>query len=280
MLVKKDDLRDAPLKPISGLSMRIHLKEDAQPYAIYTSRLIPLAYQDPVKSQLDSMVAQGVIAPAHDDPSPWCHPMVVVAKANGGVRITTDLSKLNSQVSRPSHPSPSPRPQAQYHHKRLMLLTTFITPCGCFRYVRGPMGFAATEDAFCRRGDLAPQGVLQCIKVVDDILLYDEDYTKHLCRVNEVHARCRAHGITLNAEKFVLAAPKVRFCCYQLSHDGIAADPEKVLAIRDFAKPINLTDAVIYGAGKPAGRVLTRHIRCCCSSPPIDESEENVRVDC
>ncbi|KAG0715035.1 Retrovirus-related Pol polyprotein from transposon opus [Chionoecetes opilio] len=58
----------------------------------------------------------------------------------------------------------------------------------------------------------------------------------------KVLARCRAHGVTLNAEKFVLAAPKVRFCGYQLSHDGIAADPEKVRAITDFAKPANLTD--------------------------------------
>lgn len=104
------------------------------------------------------------------------------------------------------------------------------------------MGFAATGDAFCRRGDLALQGVMQCVKVVDDILLYDEDYTEHLRRVNEVLARCRAHGITLNAEKFVLAAPKVLFCSYELSQDGIAADPNKVQAIKDFAKPANLTD--------------------------------------
>ena len=95
-MVTKDNLRDAPLKPMSSLPMQIHLKEDAQPFAIYNPRLIPLAYQDPVKSQLDSMVAQGVIAPVGDDPSSWYHPMVVVAKVNGGVRITTDLSRLNT----------------------------------------------------------------------------------------------------------------------------------------------------------------------------------------
>ena len=108
MLVRKEDLRDAPLKPMAGPPMRIHLDDDAQPFAIYTPRLIPLAYQDPVKAHLDSMVVQGVIAPAGDDPSPWCHSMVVVAKANGGVRITTDLSRLNTQISRPAYPSPTP----------------------------------------------------------------------------------------------------------------------------------------------------------------------------
>ena len=155
---------------------------------------------------------------------------------------------LNRQVSCPAHPSPMlfaatwrVSPQAQYLTTTDALcgywqtslaekdqpLTTFITPYGRFRYLRGPMGFAATGDSFCRQGDLALQGVLQCVKVVDDILLYDEDYMAHLCRTNLILARCRAHGITLNAEKFVLAAPKVRFCGYQLSSDGIAADPEK-----------------------------------------------------
>ena len=128
--------------------------------------------------------------------------MLVVAKINGGVRITTHLSRLNSQVSRPAHPSPTPfagtrrvSPQAQYFTTIDALygcwqiplaeedqsLTTCITPYGRFRYLRGPMGFAATGDPFCLRDDLALQGMMQCVKVIDDILLY-EDYMAHLCR--------------------------------------------------------------------------------------------------
>ena len=68
----------------------------------------------------------------------------------------------------------------------------------------------------------------------------------HLCHVNQVLARCRAHRITLNAKKFDLTAPNVRFYGYQLSSDGIAADPEKVLAITNFAKPANLTDLRLF----------------------------------
>ena len=83
--------------------------------------------------------------------------------------------------------------------------------------------------------------MLQYVKVIDGIILYDEDYMAHFCRVNQVLARCRVHGITLNAEKFVLATPKVRFCGYELFSDGIAANPEKVLAITDFTKPANMT---------------------------------------
>ena len=70
-------------------------------------------------------------------------------------------------------------------------LTTFITPYGRYQYCRGPMGFAATGDAFCQRGDAALQGVTNCVKVVDDILLHDEDYCAHLSRIYEVLTRCR-----------------------------------------------------------------------------------------
>lgn len=121
-------------------------------------------------------------------------------------------------------------------------LIIFITPCGRFHYCRGPMGFVARGDAFCLGGDAAHQGMTNCVKVVDDMLLSDKDYFTHLRRIDNVLFRCRKHGITLNADKFVVAAPTVSFCGYSLSGDGIVADPEKVRAIADFATPANLTD--------------------------------------
>ncbi|XP_050709713.1 uncharacterized protein LOC126994436 [Eriocheir sinensis] len=263
VLVSKADLHGSQLRPMTGPPMRIHLREDATPFAIHTPRQIPLAFRETVKTELESMVARGIITPTGDEPSPWCHPLVAVAKPSGGVRITTDLSKLNSQVSRPAHPSPTPfaavrsiDPKARYFttidalcgYWQLELaeqdqpLTTFITPYGRYKYLRGPMGFAATGDAFCLRGDMALQGVPNCVKVVDDVLVYGEDYLQHLHHVNTVLARCRASGITLNAEKFILAAPAVKLCGFVLSANGIDADPEKVRAITDFPTPANITD--------------------------------------
>jgi len=243
--------------------MRIFVKDDAKPFAVHTPRVIPLAWRNDVKTELDSMVTQGIITPTGGEPSQWCHPLVAVAKPKGGVRITVDLTKLNSQVLRPAHPSPTPHvavrhinPKAQYFSTLDALysywqipleeqdqhLTTFITPYGHFRFCRGPMGFAATGDEYCRRGDIALDGVQQCVKVVDDVLLWDEDYASHLQQVQEVLLRCRAHGVTMNADKFVFTAPKVSFCGYILSGNGIAAEEEKDRAIAEFPKPANLTD--------------------------------------
>ncbi|KAG0725211.1 Transposon Tf2-6 polyprotein [Chionoecetes opilio] len=104
------------------------------------------------------------------------------------------------------------------------------------------MGFSATGDAYCLRGDLALQGVDNCVKVVDDILLFDDDFPTHLQRIHQMPTRCRKYGITLNKDKFVVAAPSVSFCGYNLSAEGVAADEDRVSAIRDFATPANLTD--------------------------------------
>lgn len=79
-------------------------------------------------------------------------------------------------------------------------LTTFIMPLGRFQYCRGPVGFTATGDAFCLRCGMALQGVMNCVKVMDDVLLYNEDYSAHLHHIPEVLTRSHKFGITLNAE--------------------------------------------------------------------------------
>lgn len=63
---------------------------------------------------------------------------------------------------------------------------------------------------------VALQGVMHCVKVVDNIILFDEDYFTHLRRLDEVLSRCKTYGITLNVDKFILGAPAVTFCGYKL----------------------------------------------------------------
>lgn len=70
------------------------------------------------------------------------------------------------------------------------------------------MDFVAAADEFCCRGDVALEGVQQCANVINDVLLWDEDYETLLRRVGEVLVRCRAHGITINAEKIRVGGPK------------------------------------------------------------------------
>ena len=246
------------LRPMVGSPMQIHVRPDAIPFAAHAARPIPFAWRAEVQSKLDEMVQQGVIALLGDTPSAWCHPLVIVPKSSGGIRICVDMTKLNKHVDRATYPLCTPKdavsaipPTARYFstldathgywqvplEEDSQILTTFISPWGRFKFLRSPMGLVSTGDEYCRRGDVALSDIGQLQKVVDDIITYDDTFHRHVRRVVQILERCLQHGITLNAEKFQFAAAEVRYVGYVISHEGVAADPHKIAAIRDFAPP-------------------------------------------
>ena len=77
----------------------IQLKPDAQPYALFTSRNIPLPLRSKVEQELKQMESLGIISKV-DKPTPWCAGMVVVHKKNGAIRICVDYQPLNRYVCR------------------------------------------------------------------------------------------------------------------------------------------------------------------------------------
>lgn len=58
VLVSKEDLKMAPLKPMAGPHMRIHLKGNAVPFAIHTPHQLLFTVWSQVKEELDSMISQ------------------------------------------------------------------------------------------------------------------------------------------------------------------------------------------------------------------------------
>ena len=84
----------------------IKLKQDAQPFALFTPRSVPLPLRKKVEEELTRMESLNVISRV-DKPSQWCAAMVVVPKRNSGtVRICVDFRALNECVLREVHPLP------------------------------------------------------------------------------------------------------------------------------------------------------------------------------
>ena len=264
VLRSRDDFKKGEyFPPMKNASMSIHLKPDAKPFAIYAPRNIAYALRDKTKKELDSLVAQGIITPVTDDVTPWVHPMVAVLRKDKDVRICVDLSHLNSQVQRCSHPFVTSQDVlrrippgtkyltkmdaiAGYHQIPLdeaaQSLTCFITPWGKYKFLRSPMGFIGSGDAFCRYGDRVIEGVDNCGKVVDDLLAWDRDYVEHIDRIFDILCRCSDSNTTMSREKFIFAASETEYCGNIVSEDGIRADPQKVKAIQEFPVPKNITD--------------------------------------
>jgi len=166
------------LPPMAGEPMKIHLEPNAVPFKLKSARDIPIHYLADAKAELDNMVASGVIT-RHTEPSEWAHPIVVVPKSRGGVRICVDLTRLNRFVRRPYHPVLSPSaaltrvpPNARffttmdatkgYHQVELdrasQDLTVFLTPWGRYRYTRAPLGLSAAGDEYGSRSDPVQEG--------------------------------------------------------------------------------------------------------------------------
>ena len=84
----------------------IILRPDAIPFCLYNPRKILHPLIQKVKSQIETMLQQGVISPV-TAPTEWCAGIVPVLKPNGSVRICVDLTHLNKAVQREIHPMPS-----------------------------------------------------------------------------------------------------------------------------------------------------------------------------
>ena len=70
---------DLPLKPVNGVAMEIDLQPDAVTSRVYAPFVIPYAFHDQVKDQLDDVVAGGIIEQV-SEPSDWCHPIMIMDK--------------------------------------------------------------------------------------------------------------------------------------------------------------------------------------------------------
>ena len=57
-------------------------------------------------------------------------------------------------------------------------LTTFLTPWGSYRYKIAPQGYKASRDAYTARYDKITAGVKNMRRVIDDMLLYEDDVEK------------------------------------------------------------------------------------------------------
>ena len=100
---------DGRIKTMEGEKFRITLTDDAKPFCIHTPWVIPFAFRDELRAELELLQNQGVIAPV-TEPTEWCAPIVVTPKkGTDKIRMCVDLSQLDKYVKREvpiHHPSP------------------------------------------------------------------------------------------------------------------------------------------------------------------------------
>ena len=256
---------DGQIRTMPGEKFRIlSLRDNARPFCVTTPRTVPLAYREKLKKEIDLLVEQGVIAPV-TEPTEWCAPIVVTPKRNSdGIRMCVDLSKLNKFVRRERYPSVTPAEAVTdiaqskakyftvldalkgYHQCPLdedsQKLTTFITPFGRFKYLRAPYGICSISEHYNRRMDEALAGLKDFRKIVDDVVIFDQDEQEHVEHVRQILQRCQEKKISLNKDKFRFNQTEVPFAGFKLTPEGYSINSDITAAISTFPTPGSCTD--------------------------------------
>ena len=70
-----------------------------------------------------------------------------------------------------------------------------------FQKERHGINIRWTGDEHNRRGDEALKGIENVVKVVEDVLIFDNDFDAHVERVGQVLLRCHEAGKTIHPKK-------------------------------------------------------------------------------
>ena len=247
-----------------GEQFHISLTEDVRPFCVTTPRTIPFAYREKLKAEIDLLVDQGIITPV-TEPTDWCAPIVVQPKkGTDRIRMCVDLSKLNRFVRRERYPSVTPAEAVTdiqqtkakhftvfdalkgYHQCPLdeesQKLTTFITPFGRFKYLRAPYGISSISEHYNRRMDEAFAGMQGMRKIVDDVVVFDQNEQEHVEHVRQILHLCEEKRISLNRDKFKFCQPQANFAGLTLTSEGYSVSNDIINAITNFPTPSCRTD--------------------------------------
>ena len=243
-------------KPYKGPEFEI-ITGDAAPVKQNPRRYAPWQHIE-IERQVNEMIEGGVVSPTI---SPWASNLVVTKKKDGTWRVAVDYRELNAVTRKDSYALPRVDdtldalgnsnaklfsvvdaasgfhqiPVKEADKEKL----AFVTRNGVYTYNCLPFG-VSNGPAFFQRGiDDCLRGLYFkiCLCLIDDIVVWSEDFNSHLDNLATVFGRLHDYGFTLKLSKCEFFMESVEFLGYVISPGCISANPNKVAAIRDFAIP-------------------------------------------
>ena len=218
-----------------------------------------------LKGHIKQLEALGMVKRVHNPV--WGVPVFVVAKPHGkGWRMVADFRSVNSRMVPTSLPLPLLEQMlgATTGAKIFGSLDnmkgfdglaatdtepfTLVTPFGCYQMMVAPMGYLNSAAVY---QDRIVHEVLKdihgktCVNWIDDNLVWGEDETEYLDRLDEILGRYETHNVKLNFPKCQLYKRKLVWGGRELSEDGYCYDPnfyDKVLETPEPELAIELHD--------------------------------------
>ena len=117
--------------------------------------------------------------------------------------------------------------------------SAFVTRGGLWQWKVLPFGFTSAPATFQRLMEKVLKGLQwqTLLLYLDDIIVFSKDFESHLERLAEVCQRFRSARLKLRPEKCQLCQRKVQHLGHVVSRHGIATDPAKISAVKDWKTP-------------------------------------------
>jgi len=200
------------------------------------------------------MLQHGIVEPSESE---WSSPCVLVPKADGSYRFCTDFRKVNAVTKSDSFPLPRVEDcidsigRSHFITKfdllkgywqvplteRAREISAFATPDGLYHYTVMPFGMKNAPATFQRMINRVIGGLEGCRAYIDDVILYNDDWGKHVKQLREFLCRLREAKLTVNLVKTEFCHARVEFLGHVVGHGSISPVAAKVEAIATFPVP-------------------------------------------
>ena len=213
-----------------------------------------------IEDEVKKMFKKGVIRKSN---SPWSSPITLVPKPNGKWRFCTDYRKLNEITRKDNHPLPRidsllERFEGSKWFTTLDLAagywqigmeerdiekTAFITHEGLYEFTAMQFGLTNAPATFQRTmqvilGDLF---YTKAPVYIDDIIIHSKTFEDHIRNIEEVFQKLRKAKLKLGPEKCHFGFKEIKFLGHIIGKDGIKTDPAKIEKVKNYSRPVNLT---------------------------------------
>ncbi|KRX42752.1 Retrovirus-related Pol polyprotein from transposon 17.6, partial [Trichinella sp. T6] len=117
--------------------------------------------------------------------------------------------------------------------------TAFTTPYGLYQFKVMPFGLCNAPATFQRLMETSLRGLVgsKCLVYLDDVIVFGRTAEEHTARLQEVLDRLRKVGLKVKPEKCQLMKRKVAYLGHIISEKGIATDPSKTRAVKEWQAP-------------------------------------------
>lgn len=238
---------------------RIELYDETPIYQ--KPRRFPPPVAEEIEGQCQGLLQLGIIEPSA---SPWSSPVVPIRKKDGSIRLCVDYRLLNKVTKPDKFPMPNLTDSIFSLHgikyfTKLDLVrgyyqvnledsskefTAFSTPHGHYQFNRLSFGLRNAPAAFQRE----MQEVLRefpwkkVVVYIDDILIMETSFEKHVELVGQVLQTLKIHGIKIKPEKCEWCRTEVEFLGHIVSREGVKKTKSYVDKVDCFQRPTTVRE--------------------------------------